>query len=68
MEKKAKLFLFACMLGLGSSMALADAGSCTQTCLIKYDDCLSKPWLSQGYCSSSFQSCLAACDGTLPGQ
>lgn len=68
MSKKLGLFLFGCMVALGSSFVQADSMTCEQTCILKYNDCLSKPWLTPGYCSGRFQTCLAACDGLQPGQ
>lgn len=61
MRKKLGLFLFAFTVALGSGFVQADSVSCEQTCLVKYRDCLSKPWLTQGYCSYRFQTCLSAC-------
>jgi hypothetical protein len=60
------LFLFAA--GFGAAMtASATDDACYSTCLLKYEDCKTKPWLSAGYCSYRFQTCIAACDGTTPG-
>lgn len=61
MSKKLGLFLFALTVALGSGFVNATTNSCEQTCLIKYKDCLSKPWLTQGYCSYRFETCLATC-------
>ena len=66
MKKKLSLFLFA--LGLSASYAFASGDPCMDTCLLKYNDCLTKPWLPAGYCNMRFQNCIAACDGTPPGQ
>lgn len=67
MSKKLGWFLFGCMAALGSAFAQADAMTCEQICVMKYNDCLTKPWLPAGLCSSRFQACIAPCDGGLPG-
>lgn len=61
MKKKLGLFLFS--LAMSASYAFAGNGSCDNTCMLKYRDCMSRGWLPAGYCSSNLAHCLAVCGG-----
>ena len=68
MSKKISMFLFACTVALGASFAQADTDSCYATCVANFNFCLSRSWLSYGYCSHRNEVCFAACDGVPAGQ
>ncbi len=62
MNKKLAVFLFGLSAMGAFGIANAFPDPCVNTCMIKLEDCKSKPWLTLGYCQWRFETCLAACE------
>lgn len=61
LSKALCLFLFAA--GFGVTVSASAEPDCVNTCVMKYDDCISRTYIPFGVCRSNFENCLEVCGG-----